>query len=285
MANEIEKHRDTFGPLSNQKDPAPSGLPSGYDARKAVPLAAVLDYFPAALAAVASVIAAGQAQHGTTGWDRAKSTDESSTLLRHFMDRGKLDTDGIRHSAKVAWRALALLQKEIEAAENLPISRGSYDSAKQAREARVKERFDVSTGTTPDGRRTVDMVPKSWGARMAPVVAVDPFEPRLRAPLDSTTGRRFPTVVPQGTFGGPPRTRPANPGTPESVIDLMTALFGPPTSKPEDVIALMKSLGAPESEIARIEDVIANGCGDPSCTACKDKPRNAGVMPRGATRH
>ena len=28
--------------------------------------------------------------------------------------RGGTDTDGIRHSAKVAWRALAMLQKEIE---------------------------------------------------------------------------------------------------------------------------------------------------------------------------
>ncbi|KAF1711076.1 hypothetical protein CSC70_03885 [Pseudoxanthomonas kalamensis DSM 18571] len=32
------------------------------------------------------------------------------------MQRGTVDTDGVRHSAKVAWRALALLQKEIEAA-------------------------------------------------------------------------------------------------------------------------------------------------------------------------
>jgi hypothetical protein len=30
------------------------------------------------------------------------------------MDRGKADSDGMRHSAKMAWRALALLQREIE---------------------------------------------------------------------------------------------------------------------------------------------------------------------------
>jgi len=30
------------------------------------------------------------------------------------MECGTVDTDGIRHSAKVAWRALANLQKEIE---------------------------------------------------------------------------------------------------------------------------------------------------------------------------
>jgi len=41
------------------------------------------------------------------------------------MERGTYDTDGIRHSAKLAWRALALLQKELEEAYSLPISRGS----------------------------------------------------------------------------------------------------------------------------------------------------------------
>lgn len=106
-------------------------LPTDYDARKAIPLASVLDYFPDALCEVARVIKAGQEQHGTTGWDRAKSKDEESTLIRHFMDRGTIDVDGIRHAAKVAWRALALLQKEIEAARgDGKISRGSYDSSK-----------------------------------------------------------------------------------------------------------------------------------------------------------
>jgi hypothetical protein len=105
-------------------------LPTDYDARKAIPLASVADYFPDALCAVAHVIRAGQEQHGTTGWDRAKSRDEESTLLRHFLDRGAVDSDGVRHSAKMAWRALALLQKEIEAAAGLPISRGSYNSIK-----------------------------------------------------------------------------------------------------------------------------------------------------------
>ena len=32
------------------------------------------------------------------------------------MQRGTVDSDGIRHSAKVAWRALAMLEREIEAA-------------------------------------------------------------------------------------------------------------------------------------------------------------------------
>ena len=87
--------------------------------RKEYPLATgVLDYFPNALLAVAHVSYVGNEQHnpGTPlHWDRAKSTDEADALLRHFLQRGTLDSDGVRHSAKAAWRALALLEKEIEA--------------------------------------------------------------------------------------------------------------------------------------------------------------------------
>lgn len=86
--------------------------------RKAAPVATgVLDYFPDALIAVARCSLAGNEQHnpGTPlHWDRSKSGDEGDALIRHFIDRGKIDNDGIRHSTKVAWRALALLQKELE---------------------------------------------------------------------------------------------------------------------------------------------------------------------------
>ncbi len=86
--------------------------------RKAVPIATgFLDYFPDAVAAVAALSYIANEQHnpGTAvHWDRAKSGDEGDALMRHFMERGTLDTDGVRHTAKVAWRALALLQKEIE---------------------------------------------------------------------------------------------------------------------------------------------------------------------------
>lgn len=94
-------------------------LPTDAKARKDVPVATgVLDYFPDAIAAVAAVSKTGNEQHNPgkpLHWDRSKSTDEADALARHFLERGKLDVDGHRHSAKVAWRALALLQKEIEA--------------------------------------------------------------------------------------------------------------------------------------------------------------------------
>jgi hypothetical protein len=48
-------------------------------------------------------------------WDRSKSGDELDALARHLLDAGTMDDDGIRHSTKVAWRAMANLQKELEA--------------------------------------------------------------------------------------------------------------------------------------------------------------------------
>ena len=95
-------------------------LPTKAKVRKTYPIATgVIDYFPDALAEIANVSFIGNEQHnpGThLHWDRSKSTDEADALIRHFVQRGSLDTDGVRHSAKMAWRALALLQKELEAA-------------------------------------------------------------------------------------------------------------------------------------------------------------------------
>ena len=89
-----------------------------YKERKNIPLAlGVLDYFPDALCAVAEVSRIGSEQHhpGTgVWWERGKSNDHADCVLRHLIDRGKNDIDGTRHSAKVAWRALAMLQIEIE---------------------------------------------------------------------------------------------------------------------------------------------------------------------------
>jgi Domain of unknown function (DUF5664) len=94
-------------------------LPSDSAARKRIPLATgLLDYFPDALIAVAEVSHGGNAQHNPgqpVHWDRTKSMDQEDCLLRHFIDRGGVDVDGFRHSAKLAWRALAILQLEIEA--------------------------------------------------------------------------------------------------------------------------------------------------------------------------
>ena len=77
-----------------------------------------VDYFPDALEEVAYVSLVCNEQHNPgepMHWDRAKSQDEANSEMRHFMKRGKRDAaSGCRHSAMNAWRALALLQKEIE---------------------------------------------------------------------------------------------------------------------------------------------------------------------------
>jgi hypothetical protein len=103
-------------------------LPESATERKKIPIGTgVLDYFPAALAAVAAVSYAGNEQHNPgqeLHWSRGKSGDQADTLIRHFLERGTLDVDGHRHSAKMAWRALAILQLELES-EGAPIARGA----------------------------------------------------------------------------------------------------------------------------------------------------------------
>ncbi|MDE2233584.1 MAG: hypothetical protein KGJ90_05790 [Patescibacteria group bacterium] len=90
--------------------------------RKLFPVfSGVLHYFPDAILAVAEVSRVGNEQHNPgqpLGWDRSKSTDELDALTRHLLGAGTFDEDGVRHSAKVAWRALANLQKEIEHGKN-----------------------------------------------------------------------------------------------------------------------------------------------------------------------
>ena len=93
-------------------------LPTDAQERKKIPIVSgVLDYFPLAIAEVAKCSWAGNQQHHPDKplhWDKTKSTDHADCIGRHLIDRGKFDTDGQRHSAKLAWRALALLQLELE---------------------------------------------------------------------------------------------------------------------------------------------------------------------------
>ena len=96
--------------------------------RKGQPLCrGVLDYFPNAMLAVAECSRIANDQHNPgepMHWARGKSTDHADCILRHLIDRGSLDSDGVRHATKVAWRALALLEEELEAA-GAPTGRAS----------------------------------------------------------------------------------------------------------------------------------------------------------------
>jgi hypothetical protein len=103
--------------------PEVKGLPKEAKDRKTYPIGTgFLDYFPLASAEVSHVSFVGNVQHNGPNtplrWDRAKSTDEADALMRHFLERGTIDSDGVRHSAKLAWRAMALLEKELEAARD-----------------------------------------------------------------------------------------------------------------------------------------------------------------------
>ena len=103
-------------------------LPTDSAARKTIPVATgVLDYFPAAIAAVAELSRIGNDKHNPgepLHWARGKSSDHADCIMRHLIERGTIDTDGLSHSVKVAWRALALLQEELEAA-GAPQARGA----------------------------------------------------------------------------------------------------------------------------------------------------------------
>lgn len=96
--------------------------------RKEYPMArGLLDYFPDALAEVArhSLIAnqkhnPGEELHHARG----KSMDHADCIMRHLVNRGGLD-GGARESTALAWRALALLQEELEAELKLPLPRGA----------------------------------------------------------------------------------------------------------------------------------------------------------------
>lgn len=88
--------------------------------RKGQPVfSGVLNYFPNAIKYVSKVSKAGNDQHNPNSelhWDRSKSGDELDALTRHLIDHSvdPVDEDGILHLGKVAWRALAALEKHLE---------------------------------------------------------------------------------------------------------------------------------------------------------------------------
>lgn len=107
-------------------------LSTNASVRKNAPMArGLLDYFPRACAAVAELSYRATQQHHPDKpmhWDKSKSTDHADCIVRHLVDRGRFDTDGVRHATKVAWRGLALLETEIEEAEKAERAPPSIDT-------------------------------------------------------------------------------------------------------------------------------------------------------------
>lgn len=98
------------------------------DVRKTYPMAAgLLDYFPDALAEVSKISYLGNQKHNPgepMHHARGKSMDHADCIIRHLVGRGGFDGE-LRESAALAWRALALLQEELEQEMNLPLPRGA----------------------------------------------------------------------------------------------------------------------------------------------------------------
>jgi hypothetical protein len=94
-------------------------MPTGTAERNEIPLCTgLLDYFALALAEVAKLSKTANDQHNPgepMHWAVGKSTDHADKIMKHLVDRGLKDTDGMRHSAKVVWRALAMLTEELVA--------------------------------------------------------------------------------------------------------------------------------------------------------------------------
>ena len=116
-------------------------LPTDSKERKQYPLASgLMDYFPSALAEVSRVSWVGNSKHNPgepLHHARGKSMDHTDCIMRHLMQRGTFDEVEIldpetgektvyqvRHTACLAWRALALLQEELEA-DGAPLARGA----------------------------------------------------------------------------------------------------------------------------------------------------------------
>mgnify|MGYP003468534861 CR=1 FL=1 len=98
--------------------------------RKKYPMArGLLDYFPDALAEVSKVSYLGNEKHNPgqpMHHARGKSTDHADCIMRHLAGRGGYDGE-VRETAALAWRALAMLQEEIEQEMGLPLPRGAKE--------------------------------------------------------------------------------------------------------------------------------------------------------------
>jgi hypothetical protein len=141
-----------------------SNLPQDSKARKEVPLVTgLLRYFPDALAEVAKVSFYGNEKHNPgepLHWARDKSTDHLDCAGRHLLDAGGFDAPDFpgappqRHTAKLAWRALAELQVEIERDRgSVPYDTAPYD---RAHEPWGRPDTEVPLNDLADGERIAD---------------------------------------------------------------------------------------------------------------------------------
>lgn len=118
--------------LDNAPHTQSVSMPDEAGERESYPMAeGLLYYFPNALAEVSKISKIGNDQHNPgepMHWARGKSLNHADKIIRHLIDAGKKDSKGNRHSAFMAWRALALLQVELEQTLNLPLPKNAKDA-------------------------------------------------------------------------------------------------------------------------------------------------------------
>jgi hypothetical protein len=126
-------------------------FPTDSKVRKEIPVTTgVFDYFPNALAEVARISYYGNQKHNPgqpLHWSRGKSNDHPDCMGRHLLERGTLDENGQRHSAMLAWRALANLQIELEDEAKAKLAQEAIlaDAGKTVVVFNVENPDDVST--------------------------------------------------------------------------------------------------------------------------------------------
>lgn len=126
--------------------------------RKATPVfSGVLAYFPDALEEVAKLSKIGNDQHNPgqpLHWAKEKSTDEPDALVRHLLDYARdrsrdelaADADGVPHLAKVAWRALALLQRACDKRVNATPAVAACDVSPRGRRISAATQMSLAPG-------------------------------------------------------------------------------------------------------------------------------------------
>ena len=112
-------HYDLDGEITEIEVNEPEVVTDKAQERKKIPVySGFVKYFPNAMKEVAVCSRIANEQHHAgkpLHWDMDKSTDELDAMMRHLIDHSSepIDDDGIRHITKVAWRAMAMLERTL----------------------------------------------------------------------------------------------------------------------------------------------------------------------------
>lgn len=168
---EVPNQHDARAELAARAEKDPNGVAAGQpgaklDAGKTPIYQGVLDYFPRAVEAVASLSAIGAKKYSWKGWKKVSDgvNRYGNALVRHITKEsieGPMDADGFLHATAVAWNALARLELILRAREATPPPISAYnfrpartmllgtDEKLSAGKAGVREQMDPVDYTYP----------------------------------------------------------------------------------------------------------------------------------------